>query len=210
MAIHASGAMSALSTRNPGPQAPAAHGTLAGRTIAFLATNGVEDVELSEPAAALRAAGAHTVLVAPEAGEIQAMKADVNPTRRLHVDMPVNEARADEFDGLVLPGGTTSPDHLRMDPQAVSFVRAFVQTGKPIAAICHGAWTLINAEGVRGHTLTSWPSLRVDLTNAGAHWVDREVVSDGMLVTSRNPHDLKAFCPAIITLFAKAPHRAAQ
>lgn len=138
------------------------------------------------------------------------MKADVNPTRRLHVDMPLNEARADDFDGLVLPGGTTSPDHLRMDAQAVSFVRAFVQAGKPIAAICHGAWTLINAGGVRGHTLTSWPSLRVDLTNAGAHWVDREVVSDGTLVTSRNPHDLKAFCPAIIALFAKAPHRATQ
>nr|WP_308719419.1 DJ-1/PfpI family protein [Komagataeibacter xylinus] len=171
--------MSASSTHNSSPQAPAAHGTLAGRRIAFLATNGVEEVELSEPAAALRAAGAHTVLVAPEAGEIQAMKADVNPTRRLHVDMPV------------------------------SFVRAFVQADKPIAAICHGAWTLINAEGVRGHTLTSWPSLRVDLTNAGAHWVDRDVVRDGMLVTSRNPHDLKAFCPAIIALFAKAPHRAA-
>ncbi|WP_408887319.1 type 1 glutamine amidotransferase domain-containing protein [Komagataeibacter nataicola] len=210
MAIHASGAMSDSSTHAASPQARVAHGTLAGRTIAFLATNGVEDVELSEPAAALRAAGAHTMLVAPEAGEIQAMKADVNPTRRLHVDMPLNEARADDFDGLVLPGGTTSLDHLRMDAQAVSFVRAFVQAGKPIAAICHGAWTLINAGGVRGHTLTSWPSLRVDLTNAGAHWVDREVVSDGTLVTSRNPHDLKAFCPAIIALFAKAPHRATQ
>ncbi|WNM10187.1 type 1 glutamine amidotransferase domain-containing protein [Komagataeibacter nataicola] len=202
--------MSDSSTHAASPQARVAHGTLAGRTIAFLATNGVEDVELSEPAAALRAAGAHTMLVAPEAGEIQAMKADVNPTRRLHVDMPLNEARADDFDGLVLPGGTTSLDHLRMDAQAVSFVRAFVQAGKPIAAICHGAWTLINAGGVRGHTLTSWPSLRVDLTNAGAHWVDREVVSDGTLVTSRNPHDLKAFCPAIIALFAKAPHRATQ
>nr|WP_167518064.1 type 1 glutamine amidotransferase domain-containing protein [Komagataeibacter xylinus] len=202
--------MSDSSIHSSSPQAPTAHGTLAGRTIAFLATNGVEDVELSEPAAALRAAGAHTVLVAPEAGEIQAMKADVNPTRRLHVDMPVDKASADDFDGLVLPGGTTSPDHLRMDEQAVGFVRAFVQAGKPIAAICHGAWTLINAEGVRGHTLTSWPSLRVDLTNAGAHWVDREVVSDGTLVTSRNPHDLKAFCPAIIALFAKAPQRAAQ
>ncbi|NPC65414.1 type 1 glutamine amidotransferase [Komagataeibacter sp. AV436] len=205
--------MSAPSTHHASPWPSTAHGTLAGRSIAFLATHGVEDVELNEPAAALRAAGAHTVPVAPEAGEIQAMKTDVNPTRLLHVDMPVNEAKANNSDGLVLPGGTTSPDHLRMDAQAAgfvrTFVRAFVQAGKPIAAICHGAWTLIDAGGVRGHTLTSWPSLRMDLTNAGAHWVDRGVVCDGTLVTSRDPHDLTAFCPAIIALFAKAPHRAA-
>ena len=181
---------------------------LAGRTIAILATDGVEEVELTEPAAALKQAGARTVLVSPASGTIQAMKQDVTPTHLYPVDMPANEAHAQAFDGLVLPGGTTSPDHLRMDADCVRFVREFVQADKPIAAICHGPWTLINAGGVKGHTLTSWPSLRADLTNAGGHWVDREVVADGMLVTSRNPHDLKAFCPAIISLFAAAPHHA--
>lgn len=183
---------------------------LAGRTIAILATDGVEEVELTEPVAALQKAGARTVLVSPHNGEIQAMQADVNPTRRYHVDTPVGQADAAKFDGLVLPGGTTSPDHLRMDAEAVRFVREFVQAHKPIAAICHGPWTLIDADGVRGHTMTSWPSLRADLTNAGAHWVDQDVVTDGTLVTSRNPHDLKAFCPAIVALFAAAPHHAGQ
>nr|WP_165837836.1 type 1 glutamine amidotransferase domain-containing protein [Novacetimonas cocois] len=179
-------------------------GSLAGLAIAILATNGVEEVELTDPAAALRQAGARTVLVSPQSGEIQAMEADVNPTNRYHVDMQVGQAHAHDFAGLVLPGGTTNPDHLRMDRDAVRFVREFVQEGKPVAAICHGAWTLIDAEGVRGHTMTSWPSLRTDLTNAGAHWVDRDVVTDGMLVTSRNPGDLKVFCPAIVAMFASA------
>ena len=183
---------------------------LAGRTIAILATDGVEEVELTEPVNALKKAGARTVLVSPAKDEIQAMKADVNPTRRYPVDLPAREAHAQAFDGLVLPGGTTSPDHLRMDENCVRFVREFVQADKPIAAICHGPWTLINAGGVRGHTLTSWPSLRADLTNAGGHWVDQEVVTDGTLVTSRNPHDLKAFCPAIVALFATAPSHAAS
>ncbi|MBE7728471.1 type 1 glutamine amidotransferase domain-containing protein [Komagataeibacter sp. FXV3] len=186
------------------------NGRLAGRTIAILATNGVEEVELTEPVAALRQAGAQTVLVSPTHGSIQAMEADVHPTHRYPVDLLVAQAHARNFDGLVLPGGTTSPDHLRMDDDAVRFVREFVQADKPIAAICHGPWTLINANGVRGHRITSWPSLRADLTNAGAHWVDEEVVTDGALVTSRNPHDLKAFCPAIVALFAAAPHHAPQ
>lgn len=180
-------------------------GSLAGRTIAILATDGVEEVELTDPAAALRQAGARTILVSPVRGEIQAMEADVHPTNRYHVDMQVSAAHAAEFDGLLLPGGTTSPDHLRMDHEAVRFVGEFVQAGKPIAAICHGPWTLIDAQGVSGHTLTSWPSLRADLTNAGGHWVDRPVVTDGMLVTSRNPGDLKVFCPAIVALYASAP-----
>lgn len=188
----------------PGKDAP-----LAGRTIAILATDGVEEVELTQPANALRQAGAHTVLVSPASGTIQAMKADVTPTNRYTVDMPAHTAHARAFDGLVLPGGTTSPDHLRMDRDCVRFVREFVQADKPIAAICHGPWTLINADGVQGHTLTSWPSLQADLTNAGGHWVDREVVTDGTLVTSRNPHDLPAFCPAIVALFAAAPSHAA-
>ncbi|MCE2563220.1 type 1 glutamine amidotransferase [Komagataeibacter sp. FNDCF1] len=182
---------------------------LAGRTIAILATDGVEEIELTEPANAMKKAGAHTVIVSPAKGEIQAMQADVNPTRRYPVDLPVRDAHAQAFDGLVLPGGTTSPDHLRMDENCVRFVREFVEADKPIAAICHGPWTLINAGGVRGHTLTSWPSLRADLTNAGGHWVDQEVVTDGRLVTSRNPHDLKAFCPAIVALFASVPSHAA-
>ncbi|GBQ30988.1 DJ-1/PfpI/YhbO family deglycase/protease [Gluconacetobacter azotocaptans] len=177
-------------------------GALDGRTIAILATDGVEEVELTEPVKALRDAGARTVLVALHSGQIQAMKSDVTPTRRYDVDLPVAEAEAAEFDGLVLPGGTTSPDHLRMDDDAVRFVREFVQAGKPIAAICHGPWTLIDAGGVNGHVMTSWRSLRADLTNAGAHWVDESVVTDGTLVTSRNPGDLKLFCPAIVTLFS--------
>ncbi|WEQ51237.1 type 1 glutamine amidotransferase [Komagataeibacter oboediens] len=208
-----SGAMPAHDARTH-PDAERHGGTrrapLDGRTIAILATNGVEEVELTEPVAALQQAGAQTVLVSPTHGYIQAMKADVNPTQRYQVDMLVAQAHARNFDGLVLPGGTTSPDHLRMDEDAVRFVREFVQASKPIAAICHGPWTLINANGVRGHRMTSWPSLRADLTNAGAHWVDEEVVSDGTLVTSRNPHDLKAFCPAIVALFAAAPHHAPQ
>ncbi|WP_010507410.1 type 1 glutamine amidotransferase domain-containing protein [Komagataeibacter europaeus] len=191
-------------------QAHPQHGRLAGRTIAILATNGVEEVELTEPVAALRQAGAQTVLVSPTHGSIQAMEADVHPTHRYQVDLLVAQAHARNFDGLVLPGGTTSPDHLRMDDDAVRFVREFVQADKPIAAICHGPWTLINANGVRGHRITSWPSLRADLTNAGAHWVDEEVVTDGTLVTSRNPHDLKVFCPAIVALFAAAHHHAPQ
>ncbi|WP_395370862.1 type 1 glutamine amidotransferase domain-containing protein [Komagataeibacter diospyri] len=186
------------------------HDRLEGRTIAILATNGVEEVELTEPVAALRNAGAQTVLVSPTHGYIQAMEGDIHPTHRYQVDLLVSQAHARNFDGLVLPGGTTSPDHLRMDDDAVRFVREFVQADKPIAAICHGPWTLINANGVRGHRITSWPSLRADLTNAGAHWVDEEVVTDGMLVTSRNPHDLKAFCPAIVALFATVHHHAPQ
>ncbi|PYD48349.1 type 1 glutamine amidotransferase domain-containing protein [Novacetimonas pomaceti] len=196
-AMHVAAPASDAATRRDG-------GSLAGLAIAILATNGVEEVELTDPAAALRQAGARTVLVSPQGGEIQAMEADVNPTNRYHVDMQVAQAHAHDFAGLVLPGGTTNPDHLRMDRDAVRFVREFVQEGKPVAAICHGAWTLIDAEGVRGHTMTSWPSLRTDLTNAGAHWVDRDVVTDGMLVTSRNPGDLKVFCPAIVAMFASA------
>ncbi|MBB2205524.1 type 1 glutamine amidotransferase domain-containing protein [Gluconacetobacter takamatsuzukensis] len=178
---------------------------LSGRTIAILATDGVEEVELVKPGEALREAGAFTVLVSPGRAEIQAMQADVHPARTYPVERPVMDARAEAFDGLVLPGGTTNPDQLRIDPASVAFVRHFVEAGKPIAAICHGAWTLIEAGGVAGHRMTSWPSLRTDLTNAGAHWVDEEVVTDGPLVTSRRPDDLPAFCTAIVHLFANAP-----
>ena len=175
-----------------------------GFRIAVLATDGVEEVELTKPIEALKKAGADITLVSLKSGQIQAMEEDVNPAGRYDVDLTVAEADAQSFDGLVLPGGTTNPDKLRMDEKAVAFVKAFVSNDKPIAAICHGAWTLIDAGGVAGHTMTSWPSLQTDLRNAGATWVDETVVKDRKLVTSRNPKDLPAFCEAIVELFAKA------
>ena len=175
-----------------------------GRKIAVLATDGVEEVELTEPVKALQAAGASTTLVSLKPGEIQAMKADVNAAGKHPVAAVVADADPASFDGLLLPGGTTNPDKLRLDDKAVAFVAAFVTAGKPIAAICHGPWMLINAGGVQGRTLTSWPSLQTDLRNAGATWVDQEVASDGNLVTSRNPKDLPAFCKAIVDLFGRA------
>lgn len=175
---------------------------LSGRAIAILATDGVEEVELVKPGEALRDAGAFTILVSPRRGEMQAMDADVHPARKYAVERPVRDARAEAFDGLLLPGGTTNPDQLRIDEASVTFVRHFVEAGKPIAAICHGAWTLIEAGGVAGRRMTSWPSLRTDLLNAGADWVDDEVVVDGPLVTSRRPEDLPAFCAAIVRLFS--------
>jgi protease I len=175
---------------------------LTGRTIAVLATDGVEEVELTKPVEALKAAGAKTVIVSPKTDTIQAMNNDVEPASKIPVDLEVANATSTDYDGLLLPGGTTSPDKLRMDEKSVQFVRHFVEAGKPIAAICHGPWTLINAGGVAGHTLTSWPSLQKDLENAGATWVDETVVQDGNLVTSRNPKDLPAFCKQIVELFA--------
>ena len=175
---------------------------IAGRKIAVLATDGVEEVELTEPVRALRQAGARVTIVSLRAGQLQAMRQDVNPSSRIDVDQTVAEAAPGGFDGLLLPGGTTNPDKLRMDDDAVAFVKGFVDAGKPIAAICHGPWTLINAGGVAGHRMTSWPSLQADLRNAGAVWVDETCVRDGKLVTSRNPDDLPAFCEAIVELFA--------
>ncbi len=175
---------------------------LTGQTIAFLAMDGVEEVELTEPAEALRSAGAKVVVISPKADSIQAMNNDVEPGSKIPVDLEVANATSSDYDGLVLPGGTTNPDKLRIDRSAVQFVRHFVDGGKPIAAICHGPWTLINAGGVKGHRMTSWPSLQADLENAGAIWVDETVVIDGNLVTSRNPKDLPAFCEAIVALFA--------
>ncbi len=175
---------------------------ISGRRIAVLATDGVEEVELTEPVRALREAGASVSIVSLEPGQFQAMQQDVHPAGKIDVDLTVAEAAADQFDGLLLPGGTTNPDKLRMDERAVGFVRGFVAADKPIAAICHGPWTLINAGGARGRRMTSWPSLQVDLQNAGATWVDETCVRDGTLVTSRNPHDLPAFCEAIVALFS--------
>lgn len=179
-------------------------GDIHGRKIAVLATDGVEEVELTEPVIALQKAGASTTLVSLKAGNIQAMQNDVIAAGKHPVEAVVSDVEASTFDGLLLPGGTTNPDKLRLDDKAVAFVKAFVTAGKPIAAICHGPWMLINAGGVEGKTVTSWPSLQTDLRNAGAQWVDREVAVDGDLVTSRNPKDLPAFCRAIIDLFGKA------
>lgn len=178
--------------------------SLQGRTIAVLATDGVEQVELTEPVKALREAGAAVKLVSPKPGTIQAMNEDVKPGDAIPVDVALEAAEPGGFDALVLPGGTTNPDKLRMLPEAVAFVRGFVEAGKPIAAICHGPWTLIEAGAVKGRKLTSWPSLRTDLRNAGAEWVDETCVVDGTLVTSRNPKDLPAFCRNMVEVFSGA------
>ncbi|UYP18204.1 type 1 glutamine amidotransferase [Rhodococcus sp. Z13] len=175
---------------------------LTGLTVAILATNGVEEVELVEPRRALEQEGATVRLISLEAGEIQAMKQDVNEAGRYAVDGVVSEVSPDDFDGLVLPGGTTNPDQLRQDGQAVGFVRDFVTSGRPVGVICHGPWTLVEADVVRDRTLTSYPSVRTDIRNAGGTVVDQEVVVDGNLVSSRNPDDLPAFCDVLIEVFA--------
>lgn len=166
---------------------------LNGKTIAFLvAKEGIERVELTEPWDAVSQAGATPVLLSPETGEVQTFnhldKAETRP-----VDKAVSQASVDDYDALVLPGGVANPDALRTDESAVGFVRDFVASGKPVAAICHAPWTLVEADVVKGRTVTSWPSLQTDLRNAGAEWVDKEVVVDGNLITSRNPGDLPAF-----------------
>jgi protease I len=175
---------------------------LSDRTIAILAADGVEQVELEEPRKAVQDAGAKTVLLSLQDGEIQAMNHDLEPADRFPVDRTVAGAAIDDYDALILPGGTCNPDKLRMDDDAVAFVRDFVNSGKPVGVICHGPWTLVEADVVRGRRLTSWPSVRTDLRNAGAEVVDEEVVIDGNLISSRNPDDLPAFCPAIVREFS--------
>jgi protease I len=172
--------------------------------IAFLATDMVEQVELVEPWQAVEARGWTPELVSLRAGKIQGFdhydKADTFP-----VDTTVEEASAEDYDGLVLPGGVGNPDELRMDENAVAFVRGFFDRGKPVAAICHAPWTLVEAGVLRGRTLTSWPSLQTDVRNAGATWVDEEVVTDGALVTSRKPDDLPAFIRELVAVFERQP-----
>ncbi len=179
---------------------------LTGKRIAFLATDMVEQVELTEPWKAVEQAGGKPELVSLEEGEIQAFdhydKADTFP-----VDRAVSEATADDYDGLVLPGGVGNPDTLRTDEDAVRFARTFVESGKPVAVICHGPWTLVEADVVRDRTLTSFPSIRTDIENAGGNWVDQEVVVDELLISSRNPDDLPAFCRTLVEEFARAPVR---
>jgi protease I len=177
---------------------------LNGKTIAILAADGVEQVELEQPRDAIAEAGGITVLVSLKTGEIQAMEGDIQPTVSFAVDRVVADVAVADFDGLLLPGGTVNPDKLRLDDDAVAFVRAFADAGKPIAAICHGPWTLVEAGVVKGRTLTSWPSLQTDIVNAGGTWVDEEVRSEGGVTTSRNPDDLPAFCAKAVEAFAAA------
>jgi len=182
---------------------------LNGMRVAVLLTDGFEQVELTEPMRALQSAGAKPEIVSPAKGKVQGMnhdeKGDTFP-----IDVPLDRANADEYDALLLPGGTKNPDKLRLEPKAIEFVRTFVRAGKPIAAICHGPWTLIDADGVRGKRMTSWPSLQTDLRNAGANWVDEMVVVHDNLVTSRKPDDLPAFNEKMIQLFAQARQRVPQ
>ena len=178
---------------------------LDGRRVAVLATDGFEQSELEQPVAALKAAGAKVEVVSPKSGQIQGMQHD-QKGRTTTVDTLLAGADASQYDALVLPGGVANPDKLRLEPKAIAFVKSFADAKKPIAAICHGPWTLINAEAVEGRKMTSWPSLEVDLKNAGADWVDQEVVVDRGLVTSRKPDDLPAFCDRMIEEFAEGKH----
>lgn len=178
---------------------------LTGKRIAILATDGAEGVELISPREALEQAGATVELLAPQSGTIQLWD-HAEKGGRLTVDRVVSEADADEYDGLVLPGGVRNADHLRTDTPAVQFVTAIVRRGVPIGVICHGAWILIEARAVNGRTLTSYPSLRTDLQNAGARWVDQEVVNDNGLVSSRRPEDLPAFNAKIVEEVAEGVH----
>ncbi len=176
--------------------------SLQGKKIAILVTDGFEQSELLEPRKALDEAGATTTVVSPNEGKVKGWN-HKDWGKEIPVDLPLQSAKADDFDALLLPGGVMNPDQLRMKPEAVQFVKHFADGGKPIAAICHGPWTLLEAGGVGGHTLTSWPSLKTDLKNAGAIWVDKEVVSDRNLVTSRKPDDIPAFNREMIRLFAQ-------
>ena len=178
---------------------------LNGKRIAFLATDGVEQVELTEPWRAVEESGGRPELVSLEAGEIQAFE-HLDKGKTFRVDHTVAEADPEDYDGLVLPGGVANPDRLRMDEDAVEFVRSFVDDGKPIGVICHGPWTLIEANAVRGVTLTSFPSLRTDIENAGGNWVDEEVQVDNGIVSSRKPDDLPAFCAKVVEELGEGVH----
>ena len=180
-------------------------GKLDGKKIAFLFTDGVEQVEIEQPLEAVKNEGAEVECLSLEDGEIQAFN-HLDHGDKLPVDKKVSDASADDYDGLVLPGGVANPDFLRGDETAVSFVRSFVEQAKPIGAICHGPWTLVEADVVKGRTLTSWPTLQTDIRNAGGNWVDEEVHVDEGLVTSRNPDDLPAFCDKIVEEFCEGKH----
>lgn len=180
---------------------------LQGKKVAILVADGFEQIEMLSPRQALEQAGAKASIVSPAQGEVQGWnhfdKADT-----FKVDIPLAEAKAEDFDALLLPGGVANPDQLRTRPEAVQFVKSFIEAGKPVAVICHGPWTLIEADVLRDRRITSWPSLKTDLINAGANWVDGEVVVDQGLISSRKPADLPAFNKKMIEEFAQGAHRA--
>ncbi len=180
-------------------------GKLEGKRVAFLATDGVEQVELTEPWKAVEDAGGTPELISLEEGEIQGVN-HMDKADTFAVDAVVAAADESDYDGLVLPGGVANPDFLRVDEDAVAFARAFFEAGKPVAAICHGPWTLVEADVVRDRTLTSWPSLRTDIRNAGGNWVDEEVHVDSGFVTSRKPDDLPAFCEKLVEEICEGRH----
>jgi protease I len=180
-------------------------GKLDGKKVAFLFTDGVEQVELDKPAEAVREAGADVDYISLEEGEIQAFN-HLDHGDKIKVDKKVSDVSADDYDALVLPGGVANPDLLRGDEDAVDFVRSFVQQAKPIGAICHGPWTLVEADVLKGRTITSWPTLQTDIRNAGGNWVDEEVHVDEGLVTSRNPDDIPAFNDKIVEEFCEGKH----
>jgi protease I len=179
---------------------------LAGKKVAILATDGFEQSELTEPRRKLLEAGATAHVIAPQAGTIQGMQHH-DKGEKVTVDRALDGVQPDEYDALVLPGGVANPDALRTNETAVRFIKAFFEAKKPVAAICHGPWTLVEADVVRGRTLTSWPSLKTDIRNAGGQWVDREVVVDNGLVTSRKPQDLEAFSKKMVEEFAEGRHQ---
>ncbi len=182
---------------------------LNGKKIAILAADGVEQVELERPRQAVEEAGAETELLSIEAGEIQAVEHDIQPSEKFAVDKAVADAAVEDYDGLILPGGVGNPDKLRKEDAVIEFLQAFFKAGKPVGVICHGPWTLVEADLVRGRTLTSYPSIRTDIRNAGGEVVDEEVVTDQGLVSSRDPSDLDGFCAKIVEEFAEGPHEVA-
>jgi protease I len=185
-----------------GKDLPMANENLKGKNVAILVTDGFEQVELLHPREALDRAGADTSVVSPKMVRVKGWDF-TDWGDEIPVDVALDDARPDDFDALLLPGGVINPDKLRIEPKAVAFVKAFFDAGKPVAAICHGPWTVIEAGAARGRKIASWPSLKTDLRNAGAEWIDKEAVTDGNLVSARNPDDIPAFNRAMIELFSK-------